>query len=392
MPNTLGPIVPKILARGLMTLREKCVLPRLVNGDYSQDAAKFGATIDVPIPTAQPATDVVPGPTPPNPTNNNMVTVQIPLNRWKKSDFYLTDKEMREIDRNQAFLPMQVSEAIRSLANQVNADIHAEYKGIYGFYIGTAPTDPPFNTTDGVTSATNARKILNQQLCPLQNRRGVLNFDAEAAALALPAFSNVEQVGEQQAKIEGVIGRKFGIDWYADDQVATHVSTPLTAGAATVNGAHAVGAGSTDNGRTGTVSIAKATNASPLVRGDILRFAGDSQTYVVVADVNLIVGNTAVQISPALKVAKAGGEAMTLEATHVANLVFHRDAFAFANRPAAEGLFAGGNDISQMTDPQTGISMALEVSRQHHQVVWEFSILYGTKLVRPELAMRLAER
>jgi hypothetical protein len=392
MPNTLGPIVPKILARGLVSLREKCVLPRLVNGDYSMDAAKFGTTIDVPIPTAQPASDVVPGPTPPAPTNNNMVTVQIPLNRWKKSDFYLTDKEMREIDRNQAFLPMQVSEAVRSLANQVNADIHAEYRGIYGFHFGPTAALPPFNPTDGVTSATNARKILNQQLCPLQNRRGVLNFDAEAAALALPAFSNVEQVGEQQAKIEGVIGRKFGIDWYADDQVAVHTSTPLTAGAATVNGAHAAGFGSTDNGRTGTVSIAKATNASPLVRGDILRFAGDLQTYVVVADVNLIVGNTIVQIAPALKVAKAGGEAVTLEATHIANLVFHRDAFAFANRPAAEGQFTGGNDISQITDPQTGISLALEVSRQHHQVVWEFSILYGVKLVRPELAMRLAGR
>src|SRR5262245_5308207 len=389
MPNTLGPIVPKILAMGLMTLREKCVLPRLVNASYSAEAAKFGATIDVPIPTKQAATDVVPGPTPPTPTNNNMTTVQIQLNRWKKSDFFLTDKDLREIDKNQSFVPMQMSEAIRALANQVNADIHAEYPEIYGFYMGAASL-PPFNATDGVGSATNARKILNQQLCPLQNRRGVLNFDAEANALALPAFSNVEQVGEQQAKIEGVIGRKFGIDWYADDQVVTHVSTPLSAGAATVNGAHAVGFGSTDNGKTGTVSINKATNPSNLVRGDILTFAGDLQTYTVLANVTLAVGNTTVTISPALRVAKAGGEAVALKPTHVVNLVFHRDAFAFANRPVADQLFTGGNEISQMTDPVTGISIALEVSRQYHQTWWEFSILYGTRLVRPELAMRLA--
>jgi coat protein Gp5 len=389
MPNTLGPIVPKILAMGLMSLREKCVLPRLVNASYANEAAMFGATIDVPIPTKQAAGDVTPSNTPPTPTNNNMTTVQIALNKWKKSDFFLTDKDLREIDKNQSFVPMQMSEAIRALANQVNADIHAEYKEIYGYWFG--PTaGPPFGTTDNVTSATNARKVLNKQVCPLQNRRGVLNFDAEANALALPAFSNVEQVGEQQAKIEGVIGRKFGIDWYADDQVLTHVSTPLSAGAATVNGAHAAGVGSTDNGKTGTVSIAKATNPSNLVKGDIITFASDPQTYVVMANVTLAVGNTTVSISPALQVAKAGGEAMTLAPTHVVNLVFHRDAFAFANRPVATGLFSGGSEIAQMTDPVTGISMALEVSRQYHQTSWEFSLLYGARLVRPEFAMRLA--
>src|SRR5262245_46877649 len=155
MPNTLGPIVPKILAMGLMSLREKCVLPRLVNASYSNEAAMFGATIDVPIPTKQLAGDVTPSNTPPAPTNNNMTTVPIPLNEWKKSDFFLTDKDLREIDKNQSFVPMQMSEAVRALANQVNADIHAEYKEIYGFYLG-ALTSPPFNATDGVTSATNA--------------------------------------------------------------------------------------------------------------------------------------------------------------------------------------------------------------------------------------------
>jgi len=386
MPNTLGPIVPKILAMGLMTLREKCVLPRLVNSSYSSEAAQFGATIDVPIPTKQAAVDVTPSNTPPAPSNNNMTTVQILLNKWKKSDFNLTDKDLREINKNQSFVPMQMAEAIRSLANQVNSDIHAEYKEIYGFF-GT-PGTTPFATS--ITDGTNARKVLNQQVCPLANRRGVLNFDAEANALALPAFSNFEQTGDMAVKIEGQIGRKLGVDWYADDQVVTHNSTALSAGAATVNGAHAVGFGSTDNGKTGTVSIAKATNPSPLVKGDILTFAGDNQTYTVMADVTLAVGNTTVSISPALRVAKAGGEAVTLKATHVVNLVFHRDAFAFANRPVASDLFTGGSEIAQMTDPQTGISMALEVSRQYHQTVWEFSLLYGTRLVRPELAMRLA--
>ena len=50
--NTLTNIMPVILARALMTLRQRCFMPRLVNSDYSVDAAKKGTTIDVPVPVA----------------------------------------------------------------------------------------------------------------------------------------------------------------------------------------------------------------------------------------------------------------------------------------------------------------------------------------------------
>ena len=388
MANTLTNIMAKILARGLMTLREQAVMPRLVNGSYSSEAAQFGATIDVPIPTVREATDVAPSAAPVQGANSAPAMVQIQLNKWKKSDFFLTDKDMLEIDKNRHFMPMSVSEAIRSLANKVNSDLLAEYKGIYG-YTGTAGTTP-FATT--ASDAINARKVLHQQLAPRSDRRGVVSYDAEANMLALAAFQDVDKAGDNSVKLEGEVGRKFGINWYADDQIPTHTSTALTAGAATVNGAHAASAGSTDGGRTGTVSIAKATNAAPLVQGDIITLAGDTQTYVVLADVTLAVGNTTVSIAPALKSAKAGAEAVTLKASHVVNLAFHRDAFAFANRPlvsSTQGMSLG-NEILSMTDPQTGISLRLEVSRQNKQVLWEFDILYGVKLVRPELATRIA--
>jgi hypothetical protein len=38
----------------------------------------------------------------------------------------------------------------------------------------------------------------------------------------------------------------------------------------------------------------------------------------------------------------------------------------------------------------TGIPLRLEVKRQNKQTLWEFDVLYGVKLVEPDLAARLA--
>lgn len=380
MANTLTPIMAKILARGLVVLREFCVMPQLVNGSYAVEAARKGATIDVPVPTATVADQVAPSNVPPVPTTLSLKTVPIQLNNWYKSNFFLSDKDQLEVDRNQSFLPMQTNEAIRAIANQVNQSIHDQHWGVFG-YEGTAGTTP-FSTSDA--DAVQVRKILSQQLCPLSDRRGVLDFDAEANALSLSSFKDYLNTGDPEIKREGRIGRKFGIDWYVDNQVETHTSGTII-GTVTASGATALGAT--------TVLIAAASASSATInQGDIITFAGDAQTYAAQAALTVGASSTgSLLIYPPLAVALAGTEAVTVAATHVVNLVFHRDAFAFANRPLMDST-AGvdlGNFMS-MQDPVSGLVMRLEVSRQYKQTVWEFDILWGAALVRPELAARMA--
>lgn len=381
MANVLTDIMPKILARGLMVLREQAVMPRLVNSDYSTEAAEKGDTIDVPISTSVAVTDVTPANVPPADVDTTPTKVQILLNKWKEANFHLTDKEMTEIDRSAHFLPLQTGEAVRALANQVNADIHAEYLGVYG-YTGTAGTTPFATTADAI----NARKLLHQQRAFRDNRRGVLDFDAEASALALAAFADAEKTGENGVKIEGEIGRKYGIQWVSDDNVATHTAGTGFTGTVTVTGANAIGA------KTINLTTAAASAVALLV-GDIITIAGDTQTYVITADATIGASTTGnILIEPGLAVATAGTEVPTAIATHVVNLAFHRDAFAFATRPLQQSTsdMSLGNMMMSMQDPQTGIVLRLEVSRQHKQVKWSFDMLYGTKLVRPQLATRIA--
>ena len=372
MANSLANIRDKILARGLMTLRELAVMPRLVNGSYSRDAAKFGSTIDVPLPTATTTAAVTAAATPPTYTDVTPGMVQIPLTNWRKSaPFGLTDQDMQDVDKNKHFFPMQADEAVKALANYVNEQIHTQYTGIYG-YTGTAATTP-FGSD--VTDATNARKVLQQQVAPRSDRRGVLDFDAEANALALAPFSDAEKVGSAEVKLNGEIGRKFGIDWVADNAVTSHT-----------NGGGAGWLVNDASTSVGDTTITIDTGSGDPAAGDIFTIAGDSQTYVVESYASNVITQ-----QPALKVAVADNAALTFKATHVVNLAFHRDAFAFANRPIlVSAADRGARNFRSLTDPVTGITLRLEIIPEYKQTVWEFDILFGVKLVRPELAVRIA--
>lgn len=383
MPNTLTDLMPTVLAKGLKVLRENCIMPRLVNTDFANVPAGQGDTVNVWLSSKLTPSAVTPGKDPVTPQDSTPKKVPITLDQWRKNGFYVTDKEAGDIGAG--LRVKQMEEAVKGLANEINAYLLAQYKDVYGF-VGTAGTTPFASDT---VAATQARKILNKQLAPLSERRLVLDPDAEANAVELSKLTTWQNVGDTKGITDGAIGRKLGFDWFMDQQIPTHTSTALTAGAATVNGAQAAGAGSTDGGRTGTVSINKATNAANLVKGDIITIAGDPQTYVVTANTTLAVGNTAVPIAPALQKATVGGEAVTLKASHVVNLAFHPDAFAFASRPLQSSA-ANSDKIMSVADPVSGVVLRLELIRQNKQDYFEFDVLYGAKCVRPELAVRVA--
>lgn len=379
MANSLTNILPKILAQGLMALREMAVLPRLVTTEYGDDAAMKGSTIDIPVSRAQTAANVTAAPTHSSATANTPGLVQVSLDQWKHTDFYLTDKEMVEVDRNRHFVPMQTSEAVKALANEMDSHIWRQYTGVYG-YVGTAAV-VPFST---VNTATDVRKTLNDQLAPLNDRRIVLDPTAEAGALSLAAFSNFEQTGDRAVKIEGELGRKFGMDFFMDQNISTH--TAGTAASILVGSTTAVGVSALD------INVGSTASAGTLLLGDVFTIAGDSQTYVVTASANVSVTTSEVSIQPELKVIASSGAAITLKSTHTVNMAFHPQAFAFATRPLLSNTvdLSGGNTMMSATDPVTGLSLRLEIIRQAKQIAWDFDVLYGAKLVRPELCVRLA--
>jgi hypothetical protein len=381
MANTITNVLDKILAQGLMTLREAAIMPRLTNTDYQGAGAQQGNTIDIPKPVSQAVSTVSASNTLKAPADKTPGLVQVSLDQWKMTDFHLTDKEMTELDANRHFRPMQTSEAARAIANNIDSAIHGTYTDVYGF-VGTAGTTP-FST---VATATGARKVLNEQLAPMNDRRVVMDPAAEDQALQLSAYSDLEKTGDSDVKIEGEIGRKFGMDHYMSQNVVTH-----TAG--TLAGAGSLTVGSTTAAGATTLDFANASASGTLVVGDIFTIAGQTQTYVAASAHTIAsTANATVTISPALTAVATAAAAITVKASHVVNFAFQRGAFVYVTRPIADavGAMTGGNPQSVMTDPVSGLTMRLEVVRQHKQNAFQFDVLYGVKCVRPEYAVRIA--
>lgn len=377
MANTTTNILPKLLAQGLLALRQNCVMPRLVNGDLSAQAAMRGAVINVPIPSALSATDVTPSATIPANVDFSPTVALVTLDFWKESKFQLSDKDVQEV--MDGVIPMQASEAIKALANAVDAYILGKHTGIFGA-TGTAGTTP-FNGS--LTDAKNARVLLNKQLAPMDNRRAVLDPDAEGNFGITPNVLQADQRGDQGGILNGVIGQKLGVDWYMDQNVPSY--TPGTAWITgwTFDGSNQAG-----------VSTANVvfTNSGTVKIGDIFSLTAGGLGYVVTAGATAVTATTlALSFYPPLRAAVATGASLTIGAgatAYVANLAFHRDAFAWASRPMQD-IMGLGNTFQTAVDPVSGVALRLELSRQNKQTTFSYDILGGANLIRPELAVKI---
>jgi hypothetical protein len=374
MTHDFTAIMPKIMANALLVLRKRCTLSRNVNSDYSKDAAQKGSTIDIEVPVEVATRAVAPAATPPTAVDYTPTKIQLILDQWRQTDpLRLTDKEFKEIDTRKQFLPMAFESGIAALADEINSHVMSNYTGIYG-YAGVAATTPFLTDT---SEALEARRILTDQLCPKTGRKMLVGGLAEEAALNLPGFQDVDKAGTNITKLEGEIGRKLGMDWMFDEAVPTH--TAGTASGTLVNNASVT---------IGDTSVPVDGGTGTLVVGDIFTVAGDSQTYVVTAAVANVASGT-LSFAPAAKVAWANNAAITKKASHVVNLAYHPMAFGFASR-RLQSSFVNGNRELVVVDPVCQVAFRLELSRQHKQDVWEFDVLYGSKLVDARLACRVA--
>lgn len=358
-----------------MALRQQAIMTRLVNRSYDSMAAQLGNVVQIPIPSAIAARAITPSVTMNSNVDFSPTAVNVTLDFWYEAPFQMSDSDALSVANGTA--SMQASAAVKGLVNEVDSYILGKHIRFYN-YAGTAGTTP-FATTINV--AGTVRMKLNRDNAPVDDRRVVLDPSAESNALLLSNILQFDQRGDQGGIIAGSIGRKLGADWYMDQNITTF--TPGT-GWATGYSASTVAGSIGDT----TLNIINATATGTVKVGDIFSHGG--YDYVVTAAATAAATTQfAVTFYPGLKAAIATGCAITvLGSTYTANLMFHRDAIAWASRPLAD-ISGVGNIMSSDTDPISGLALRLETSRQYKQTTFSYDILGGANVVRRELGGKI---
>lgn len=210
MANTF--LTPNIIAReALMVLRNNAVLANLVYRDYSDDfVAGVGDTISVRKPAKFEAKEF----------NNTAIEIQnatetkvdVKMDKLLDVSFAVTSKEMSLSIED--FSAQLLTPAMQAFADKIDS-----------YIIGLADAITTNKVTAagaGVTVAdvVDARAFLTKNAAPLADRRFVYNTAVESALLKTDLFVNAGAVGDEGTALrEASLGRKFGMDFYVDQNM-----------------------------------------------------------------------------------------------------------------------------------------------------------------------------
>lgn len=373
MANTI--LTPSVIAReALILLESNMVFGNLVFRGHQDDfiGAKVGDTIQVRGPAAFTADEY----------DGASLTIQdaqessvsVTLEKHFDVSFKVSDREMTLAieDFNQQLL----NPAMLAIAEAVDDYVAGKYVEVYNA-VGAAG-DPP----DSLADIAAIDQSLNEARVPVGERSFVVNPQAKADLFAIPSFAEADKRGDQgTAMREASLGRFMGMDHFMNQNVKSHTAGSLT-GTIVASGALA----------TGVTSVTLATDggeAIDLKQGDLITFAGDTQTYAVGADLSVGASSSgAVTFSPALQVALVGGESVSVAvADHVANLAFHRNAIVLAAVPLALPQGAGRTEYVQSRG--LGIRVVWDYDKDAKSDVVSLDILAGAKVQDPRLITRV---
>lgn len=399
MANTLLTI-DMITRKALEILENNLVLTRNVNRQYDDsyavEGAKIGTTLRIRLPDRALVTDGAALQV--QDDNEQFTTLTVASQKHIGVNFTTAEMTMQLDDFAERVLKPRISQ----LAASIDADVANSFNGIYQS-VGTPGTTP---SSTAVLLA--AQQKLNEAAAVMSPRYVTVNPAANASLIeGMKGLFNPVSTISAQFK-NGMFGE--GILGFEELNMSQSIKQFTTG---TRTGAHTV---TTTVSAQGTSSIAiTGTGTQTIKKGDVFTIAnvyavnpqtrestGSLQQFVVTEDVAASGGAyAAVKISPAIYTSSnalatvdsfpQSGAAVTFlggaSTQYPQNLVYHRDAIAFAT---ADLLLPQGVDMASR-QVHNGISM--RVVRQYDinndRMPCRIDVLYGYSVIRPQMAVRL---
>lgn len=373
MANTLTPLIGPLYEALDVVSRELVGAIPSVSIDPKVARAAVGQTVYSFATPAASATDITPGVTPPNDGDQTIGNVSMTITKARRVPFRWNGEEELGLDNSgdgaEPVKGDQIQQAIRTLVNEMEADvIAAARKGASRAY-GTAGATP-FATNLG--DPAQARKILDDNGAPGSNRALIIDTTAGAQMRTLSQLTKANEAASQMTLRDGELLNIHGFSVHESAAVQ-----PVAVGTGASYTTNAVGYA------VGATAITLITGTGTILAGDVITFAGDSNKYVVAS---ALAGGVVTLAKPGLRKAlPAAATAVTVTSAFTSNIALVKSAVVLATRmPALPKNGDSAVDRKTVTDPRSKISFEIAMYPQYRQMQYEISAAWGVAAVKAE--------
>lgn len=375
--NTLTSLIPDLYEAMDTVCRELTgFIPAVTLNASAARAAKDSKIRSFVTPAAA-SEDATPGQLPPDTGGQAIGTNYITIEASKVVPFQWTGEEQMQVapgHGHRAIQRDQVAQAIRTLTNAVETMVFNKMQVKASRAWGAAGTKS-FNS--GLGDAAGVRRVLVDNGAPMTDLQLVMDTFAGASLRSQVTIPNAADTGAVALRNQGILIPLFGMA--ARESAAVK---GIAIGSVTGTLTSAVRPVGT------TVLVTTADYSATLLVGDIVTFAGDTNQYIIVAKsaTDITIG------APGLMKATAadGTKAITVVATCVRSMAFHRSGFQLALRaPAVPEEGDNADDRTVLTDARTGISFEFAMYKQYRRVRYEVGLAYGGDVVKEQFVAHM---
>lgn len=338
-----------------------------INADGSERVAK-GDTVRASFTRAASAVDVSEAMTIPEGTDQTVDNKTLSISKSRAVQIPYTGEDVRHLNNGIGFDTVygdQIVQAMRTLTNEIEADLATEAYTNSSRAFGTAGTTP-FGSN--FSEVAEIRQILVDNGMPQNDGQVslVLNTLAGTNLRQLAQLQKANEAGGTDLLRQGILLDLQGLGIRESAAVASH--TKGTGSSYLLNDASAA---------IGDTSIAVDGGSGTILAGDVITFNGDTNKYVVntaLSGGSLVIGQTG------LRTAVADNAALTVGNSYTANVAFHRRALELAVRaPAVPEGGDAADDAMLVQDPHSGLVFEIRVYKGYRKTMIEVAAAWGVK-------------
>ena len=379
MANTLNNLAADIYKAADVVGRELVgfIPASTINANGSERVAK-GDTVRASFTRAATAVNVSEAMTIPEGTDQTVDSKTLSISNSRAVQIPYTGEDYRHLNNGIGFETVygdQIAQAMRTLCNEIEADLAEEaYKNASRAF-GTAGTTP---FASNFSEIAEIRQILVDNGMPSNDGQAslILNTLAGTNLRQLAQLQKANESGGTGLLRQGVLLDLQGLAVRESAQVQSH--TKGTGTSYLLNDASSA---------VGDTTIAADGGSGTILAGDIITFAGTTDKYVV--NTALSAGSFAIG-APGLRAAESDNDAITVGNSYTANIAMHRRAMELAIRaPAVPEGGDAADDALTVQDPASGLVFEVRVYRGYRKSMIEVAVAWGVKAWKPDFIATL---